>query len=131
MHTYFNDNQNLPKTGNKPEAIPIIQHFEQCLQENESITRSFQATLPQIVWLTAVNQSILNFHQGCYEYSGNSAGKLLIWEFINCLSLSQCNFIVFFGSCSSKAPQSFKTTRCILSTNSAYWAKFLCTTKGE
>lgn len=108
MHTSFNDNQNLPKTGNNPKVIPILQHLEQCLQENLSVTQSFQATLPQIVWLTAINQTIMNFTQRCYEYSGNYAVKSLILEFINGLPPSKYNFLNFLGSYISKAPPNFK-----------------------
>lgn len=108
MHTPFNDNQNLPKTGNNPKVIPILQHLEQCLQENLSVTRSFQATLPQIVWLTAVNPTIINWPRCCYEYSGNLAVKSLILELFHGLYPYKCNFMDFLGSYSSKAPPNFK-----------------------
>jgi len=123
MYTSFNDNQNLPKTGNEPEATPILQLFKQRQKANESLTLSFQLTLPQIVWLVAVNRAIINFKRNWYEYIGNSAVKSLILKFIKGIPPSKRDFIVAICDCSSKKPQSFATESFILAKNGVYWAK--------
>lgn len=102
MDTSFNDNQNLPKTGNELKVISDLLCLEQHLETRNDRTSCLSANLPQFVLLAAVNRAIINFDRRWYEYSGLVVEKSLIWEFTKPLPRLKRDSVVSLGDCCSE-----------------------------
>ncbi len=119
MATSFNPNQNLPASGNDPEAVSL-HCLERCLEAYEARISCLVATLPQIVWFANINGAVTNFNQRWYEYTGLTGQESLGWEFLKALHPEDRAHFVATCNLASKKTQSYEIECRILGKDGTY-----------